>query len=58
MLEKPHSKGNIDLDIIITKNDTNLIGHYNDYIQKPNNFLDFTDYYNKADFTVKLLKDI
>ena len=36
------------------KNETNLIGNYNDYINKCFKYLDSTEHYNKKEFTIKL----
>ena len=39
---------------IIKKKETNLIGNYNNYLNKCFKYLDTTEEYNKKDFTLKL----
>ena len=53
-LEKSHSKECLELLTIIKKTETNLIGNYNDYLNKCFKYLDTTEEYNKKDFTLKL----
>ena len=54
ILEQDHSKECLEGEIINLKIQTNLIGNYNDYIDKCMNFLNSTEYYNRKDFTTKL----
>ena len=54
ILEINHSKDCVETETILIKNETNLIGNYNDYIKKCRNYLDSTDYYNKKEFKLKL----
>lgn len=53
-LEKSHYKECLELLTIIKKTETNLIGNYNDYLNKCFKYLDTTEEYNKKDFTLKL----
>ena len=53
-LAKSHSKECLELLTIIKKTETNLIGNYNDYLNKCFKYLDTTEEYNKKDFTKKL----
>ena len=55
-LENPHSKECNNLFIINKKIETNLIGDYNDFINKCFSFLDSTEYYNRKEFSNKLLQ--
>ena len=54
ILEKNHSDECIKLHSITKKTETNLIGNYNDYINKCFKYLDSTEEYNKKEFTIKL----
>ena len=54
ILEKSHSLECSNLHTINIKNDTNLIGNYNDYINKCFKYLDSTEDYNKKEFTINL----
>ena len=54
ILEKPHSKECLDFTTKIQKIETNLIGNYNDYLNKCFTYLDSTEEYNKKEFTSKL----
>ena len=54
ILEINYPKDCVETETILIKNETNLIGNYNDYINKRRNYLDFTDYYNKKEFKLKL----
>ena len=56
ILETQHSKECNELFIINKKIETNLIGNYNDFINKCFAFLDSTEIYNKNEFSVKLLQ--
>lgn len=53
-LEKPHSKFCEELVEINKIIRTNIIGNYNDYINKCFNYLDSTENYNKAEFKIAL----
>ena len=55
ILETSHSKECNDLYLVNIKNETNLIGNYNDFINKCFAFLDSTETYNKKEFSNKLL---
>lgn len=54
VLEKQHSHECIEFTNIKVKNQTNLIGNYNDYINKCYKYLDSSEEYNKKEFTIKL----
>ena len=54
ILEKNHSKECIEFSTISIINSSNLIGNYNDYINKCNQYLDSTEDYNKTEMRVKL----
>ena len=54
ILEKNHSSECINLHNITKKNETNLIGNYNEYINKCFKYLDSTEDYNKKEFTINL----
>ena len=54
ILEKPHSHDCNDLRTNIYKNESNLIGNYNDYINKCFKYLDSTEDYNKNEYKIKL----
>ena len=56
ILENSHSKECNDLYLVNIKNETNLIGNYNDFINKCFAFLDSTETYNKKEFSNKLLE--
>ena len=53
-LDKDHSKECLEAQSIEFKINTNLIGSYNEYINKCLQYLDSTEIYNKKDFTSKL----
>ena len=52
--EKNHSDECMKLHSINKKIETNLIGNYNDYINKCFKYLDSTENYNKKEFTLNL----
>ena len=54
ILEKDHSDECLKLHRINKKIETNLIGNYNDYINKCFKYLDSTENYNKKEFTLNL----
>ena len=54
ILEKNHSKECLETEITKLKISTNLIGHYNEYIDKCISYLNSTEYYNRKEFTTKL----
>ena len=54
ILEKNHSDECKKLHNINKKIETNLIGNYNDYINKCFKYLDSTENYNKKEFTLNL----
>ena len=54
VLEKPHSVECLECHTKNKKIETNLIGNYNDYINKCFKYLDSTEEYNKKDFKLKL----
>ena len=54
IIEKTHSSECINLHNITKKNETNLIGNYNEYISKCFKYLDSTEDYNKKEFTINL----
>jgi hypothetical protein len=54
ILEKEHSKECLELIIQNKKIETNLIGNYNDFINKCYNYLDSTENYNKKEFRIAL----
>ena len=53
-LEKMHSEDCETLSNINKKEEINLIGNYNDFLNKCFNYLDSTEIYNKKEFTIKL----
>ena len=55
-LEKLYYKECNEFTIINIKNESNLIGNYNDFINICLSFLDSTETYNKKDFETKLLQ--
>ena len=54
ILDKEHSKDCIELINQNKKIETNLIGNYNDFINKCFNYLDSTETYNKKEFRIAL----
>ena len=54
ILDKQHSKECDSLSTVKKKEDTNLIGNYNDFINKCFKYLDSTEFYNKKEFTINL----
>ena len=54
ILEKDHSEECLKLHTINKKIETNLIGNYNDYINKCFKYLDSTENYNKKEFNLNL----
>ena len=53
-LEKEHSKDCLELNILLQKIDTNIIGNYIDFIHKCFKYLDSTENYNKKEFRIAL----
>ena len=53
-MDKEHSKECIETKNKEIKIETNLIGNYNDYINKCFKYLDSTEEYNKKQFTLEL----
>ena len=54
ILETNHSTDCLETEITKLKIKTNLIGHYNEYIDKCMSYLNGTDYYDRKEFTTKL----
>ena len=54
ILGKNHSKECIEYNKIEAFNSKNIIGNYNDYISKCNQYLDSTENYNKNEMRIKL----
>ena len=53
-LDKDHTKECLEIQEIEIKTNVNLIGSYNEFINKCMNYLDSTEYYNKKELTTKL----
>ena len=53
-MEQDHSKECLESQVKNFKIETDLIGHYNDYINKCFKYLDSTEEYNKKKFTMEL----
>ena len=54
VLEKNHSKECLEYQNKNYKIQTDLIGNYNDYLNKCFKYLDSTEEYNKKEYTIKL----
>ena len=54
ILDKQHSKECDSLSTVKKKEDINLIGNYNEFINKCFKYLDSTEFYNKKEFTINL----
>ena len=53
-MEKEHSKECNDLIVTNIKLESNIIGNYNDYLNKCYKYLDSVEECNKKDFTINL----